>query len=246
MIEQYFVAPYNWNKLIRMNDMDLPDGDQVINFFSANKPYRDCPDASQFVDTHLANARVFSVDASVLRYACEQISINNGFILEMGVCTGRTINFIAALNPESRIYGFDSFEGLPKPWDGGKDYNFPAGEFGFIDDSTVPPVLHNVCLIKGLFSETLPVFSREILRDAPISLLHIDCDIYQSAADVFQHIGHRLVPGSVIAFDELYNYPNWKEHEWKALQEFLEVSDKKVEFIAFNKNWGQVVARFID
>ncbi|AMO57461.1 class I SAM-dependent methyltransferase [Endozoicomonas montiporae] len=246
MIEQYMVAPYDWSQQIRMNDLALPKGDQVINFFSANKPYRDCPDNRQFVETYLSRARVFSIDAQVLHYACDQIAIKNGFIMEMGVCTGRTINFIAALNPASRIYGFDSFEGLPQPWNGGEEYNFPTGEFGFKERSAVPPVLHNVCLIKGLFSETLPVFSREILQEAPISFLHMDCDIYQSATEVFQHLGHRLVPGSVVVFDELYNYPNWKEHEWKALQEFLKATDKQVEFIAFNENWGQVAVRFTD
>ena len=246
MIEQYLVQPFDWTSLIKLSGITLPEGNQVINFFSANSPYRDNPEASQFVEEYLSEARIFSIDASVLRYACEQITIENGFILEMGVCTGRTINFIAALNPEHKIYGFDSFEGLPHAWVGLNNYSFPIGEFGFKESGMVPAVLHNVCLVKGLFSETLPVFSREIMKDAPIGFLHIDCDMYQSTMDVFQHIGHRLVPGSIVLFDELYNYPMWQLNEWKALQEFLKSSGKNVEFIAFNENWGQVAVRFID
>ncbi|WP_051087836.1 TylF/MycF/NovP-related O-methyltransferase [Endozoicomonas elysicola] len=100
-------------------------------------------------------------------------------------------------------------------------------------------------LVKGLFSETLPVFAREVLKDQPIALLHIDCDLYQSTVDIFNAIGHRLVQGSIVLFDELYNFPKWEEHEVKALHEFLNCSGKKVEYFAYNTCWEQVAVRFI-
>lgn len=245
MIEQYFVEPFDWTSLIQLNNWAFSEGSQVLHFSSVDKPYGDCPEACGFVETYLSEAQAFSVDASLLRYACDQSSLKKGLTLEMGVCSGRTINFIAALNPEHKVYGFDSFEGLPQAWEGRKDYTIPAGEFGLRKGSPIPAVLPNVCLIKGLFSETLPVFSREILKDSPIRFLHIDCDLYQSTVDVFQHLGHGLMPGSVILFDELYNYPGWHLHEWKALQEFLQSSGKKIAFIAFNENREQVLVRFI-
>ncbi|MDN3508922.1 MAG: hypothetical protein P0S93_02700 [Candidatus Neptunochlamydia sp.] len=30
--------------------------------------------------------------------------------------TGKIVNYIAALNPTKKIYGFDSFEGFPEDW----------------------------------------------------------------------------------------------------------------------------------
>lgn len=48
----------------------------------------------------------------------------------MGVCTGKTVNFIAALNPTQKVYGFDSFEGLPEDWIR-EDQVIPIGTFAF-------------------------------------------------------------------------------------------------------------------
>ena len=39
--------------------------------------------------------------------------------------------------------------------------------------------------------------------------------------------------GSVILFDELYGYPGWRHHEYKALQEVLAPSSYR--FISFSK-----------
>jgi tRNA G46 methylase TrmB len=55
-------------------------------------------------------------------------SKTNGYFLEMGVGMGRTINFMAALNPTKTIYGFDWFEGLPEDWDKG-DHIIQQGTF---------------------------------------------------------------------------------------------------------------------
>jgi len=37
----------------------------------------------------------------------------------------------------------------------------------------------------------------------------------------------------VILFDELYNYPEWRDHEFKALMEFTEKHDIKFDVIAY-------------
>jgi hypothetical protein len=61
------------------------------------------------------NAKALNTDAAVLKFGSDHVTLRGAF-LEMGVCTGRTINFIAALNPEQHIWGFDSFDGLPEQW----------------------------------------------------------------------------------------------------------------------------------
>jgi hypothetical protein len=40
---------------------------------------------------------------------------NEGLWLEFGVCSGRTINLIST-NTKNKVYGFDSFFGLPENW----------------------------------------------------------------------------------------------------------------------------------
>jgi hypothetical protein len=71
--------------------------------------------------------------------------------------------------------------------------------------------------VKGWFEATLPGFLAA--HPEPVALLHLDCDIYSAAAFVLrQLLSHgRLVAGSVIIFDELFNYCGFENHEIRAL-----------------------------
>ena len=42
-----------------------------------------------------------------------------------------------------------------------------------------------------------------------------------SSKYVLDQLADRMRVGTVIMFDEYYNYPNWREHEYKAWQEFV-------------------------
>lgn len=77
----------------------------------------------------------------------------------------------------------------------------------------------NVVLVKGLFDATLPKFLESYPEVA--ALIHIDSDIYSSAKTIFDCMKDRIVPGTVIVFDEIDNYPTFREHEIKAFAEFL-------------------------
>jgi len=160
----------------------------------------------------------------------------DGLWLEFGVYRGRTICNIAS-HTENLVYGFDSFEGLPEFWDpenpkgvynlGG---NIPAGAIdgsnddnpGMYDSSPtriMKPWPKNVKLIKGLFQDTLEDFLHETPGNA--AFVHIDSDIYSAAAYVLQQLEDRIVSGTIIAFDEICDYPDYREHEIKAFAEFL-------------------------
>ena len=60
--------------------------------------------------------------------AIKNITLQNGHILEFGVFSGGTINYLAKKMPTKIIYGFDSFQGLPENWRDG----FPVGKFNKI------------------------------------------------------------------------------------------------------------------
>ncbi|MGL4540977.1 MAG: hypothetical protein ACRCUI_00530, partial [Polymorphobacter sp.] len=64
-----------------------------------------------------------------------------------------------------------------------------------------------------------------------IGLLHIDTDTYPPARHILEIAAPHLVAGSIIVFDELIGYPNWRAHEYKALEEIL--PRERYEFIAF-------------
>lgn len=74
-------------------------------------------------------------------------------------------------------------------------------------------------VFKGLFQDTLPGFLRD--HAEPILFVHIDCDLYSSTAFVLEHVGPRLIPDSILVFDELFDYLDiTTEHEAKAFCEW--------------------------
>ena len=159
---------------------------------------------------------------------CEEVDERLGMFLEFGVFQGRSINFISTFIPTKNIYGFDSFEGLPEDWRG----DSPKGTFNL--HGGMPDVRGNVKLVKGWFEDTLPKFLKE--HTEKCAFIHIDSDIYSSARTVFNLLGERIVPGTVIEFDEYLNRPRWQENEFKAFQEFIHESGRKYRYIGYDKD----------
>jgi hypothetical protein len=153
----------------------------------------------------------------------------DGLIAEFGVFEGRTINFLADRTPET-IHGFDGFEGLPEDWRPG----FPRGTFS----RDVPEVRPNVSLVVGMFEDTLPGFLARHRDD--MSLLHIDCDLYSSTRTVLRHCAPRIREGTVIVFDEYFNYPGWRGHEFRAFQDFIAESGRGYRYLSVVPSHQQV------
>lgn len=132
-----------------------------------------------------------------------------GLHMEFGVFCGRSLKQLRNVIPRDvRLYGFDSFDGLPEAWT-----VYPKGTFATGFRVQLP----NTELIIGTFASTLPAFLAA--HAGPVSLMHIDCDLYASTKTVLQAFRHRLTPGSVILFDELIGYAGFEQHEYRALQE---------------------------
>lgn len=222
--------------------VSLPtEGCQIMHTRRKNKPYTDSLQAKEFVQRYLADAVQLESDADAMRFASDHVELEGAYI-ELGVFLGRTINFLAALNPKKTIYGFDSFEGLPEEWTR-TDAVLPKGTFAFKDPDSLPLVLRNVELYKGWFNDTLPIFAKEKLQHQPLALIHIDCDIYTSTAQALEILRPYIREGTVLIFDELYNYPGYEAHEWKALCEFLQTEGWRAEYLAYNVNHEQVVIK---
>jgi hypothetical protein len=168
--------------------------------------------------------------------ACTETVKTDGMWLEFGVYRGRTITIIAK-NTTNFVYGFDSFEGLPEFW----DHENPLGVYslrgeiplgpicgsnndnpGMYDSSptrTMEPWPANVRLVKGLFEDSLPPFLET--NKGPVSFLNIDSDLYSSANTVLTLLEDRIQNNTIINFDEICDYPTFREHEIKAFAEFL-------------------------
>lgn len=168
---------------------------------------------------------------------CDELSADPGLMLEFGVFRGNSIDFIAGYAPTHAVYGFDSFEGIPERWTSDPEGMYSTG-------GVLPDVKPNVRLIRGWFEETLPRFLKE--HGEKCSFIHIDCDLYSSARTVLSELRERIVPGTVIVFDEYFNYPGWQQHEYRAFQEFTEESGTAYEYIGYCRNGQHAAVRITE
>lgn len=186
-----------------------------------------------YVQSKMLSARAFNHKRELLEFALKQ-SNEKGLFLEFGVWQGDSVNFIAD-NIKTVVCGFDSFEGLPHDWAS------PESKGMFSLAGKLPSVRKNVKLYKGWFEDSLPEFLKN--HEEPLSFIHVDCDLYSSTKTILDCLGKRIVPGVVILFDEYFNYPCWKEHEFKAFQEFVAEKNISYEYFGFNRIEGGVAVR---
>jgi hypothetical protein len=198
--------------------------------------------SAEYALNHMVTARPFrpvkygqAGVLDMLEFAISLVSVE-GFWAEFGVFEGSTLRFIAE-RTKNTVYGFDSFEGLPEDW----YLEYGKGHFDLGGSQPDLAGRQNVQLRKGWFSDTLPIFAAEAIGDA--AFLHVDCDLYSSAKTVLQALGDRIVPGTIICFDEYFNYPGWQRHEYLAWQEFCQARRVKYQYVAFAPEAQPVVIR---
>jgi hypothetical protein len=151
-----------------------------------------------------------------------------GSIVECGVFRGFGLMSWAKLStilePENltrRIYGFDTFAGFPSV--GKRDRSrFTKSKAGDLRASSYEELqrlieqydrdrflghIPKVELIKGDITKTAPAFI-ESHPHLVVSLLFIDCDLYEPTAAALEAFVPRMPKGAILAFDELDN-PIW-------------------------------------
>ncbi len=192
--------------------------------------------SAEYIYKNMLKAKPLKTDLEVLNFASKLVK-EDSLNLEFGVYSGRSINFLS--NKFRKIYGFDSFEGLPEAW----HTNIDKGAFAL---EKLPEVNSNVDLIKGWFEDTLPNFEPFKKKNALISFLHVDCDLYNSTKTIFKYCGKYLRPDSIIVFNEYFNYPGWEEGEFKAFKEFTKEQSINYEYLCYNINHEQVAIKILE
>jgi hypothetical protein len=165
-----------------------------------------------------------------------------GDIVEAGVFGGLSLAILAkaaTFDPKGmarRIVGVDSFDGLPASedvhprWTPGDCARIATAHPLAEPNEPVTPDLvrrlFEACelppplLYRGRFAEVLPPVVPSVHE--AIALLHVDCDLYESARDVFAAVAPALQDGTLVLFDDWFHY---KAHpakgEARAFHEFL-------------------------
>jgi hypothetical protein len=135
----------------------------------------------------------------------------------------------AAIWKQIRFFAFDSFEGLPELHAVDRETSdFVPGKFSCsrpdfernLANAGVP--LERLRVVPGWFNESLTAEARTRHGMQRAAIVHVDCDLYESALQVLEFITPLLVEGSAIIFDDWYNFkanPNLGEQ--RACREWL-------------------------
>jgi hypothetical protein len=157
--------------------------------------------------------------------------------LEFGVFEGASIREWSRLlsHPATVLHGFDSFEGLPENWGtiatrGAFDV---SGRIPQIDDPRVK-------FYKGWFDRVLPGYLQSTPPKQPL-VVHLDADIYSSTKYVLNELKPWLIAGTVLIFDEFYD----REHELRALEEFIQETGIRLELLGVTRTLMQVAFRIV-
>jgi hypothetical protein len=124
---------------------------------------------------------------------------------EFGVYEGTTAKYIFENCDGRKLYLFDSFEGLPEDW----NKHFRKGDFRL---KNLPNLPKDSIIYKGWFNKTIPNFIKRLKE--PLAFIHIDSDLYSSAKDVLFGLNDKIIPGTVILFDEFLRGENIVFKEW--------------------------------
>ena len=139
---------------------------------------------------------------------------------------------LAEVGPDRiRLYGFDSFEGLPPLETGDEGGFFKEAQFSAglvpvrqnLEANGVPPGA--VTLVAGWYQD---LAGDEVDRTeaATASIIHVDCDLYSSTRDALRFATDFLDDGTVVIFDDWNHYRGHPERgERRAFREWSEKLD---------------------
>ena len=162
-----------------------------------------------------------------------------GAVLECGTHYGATLlgmaHILRGRGTPARLYGLDSFEGLPEPSpeDAFEDGTMhPWVRKGALNEASFEELAarirrmglsDRITVIKGFFEDTLPALASE-----RFSLVHVDCDLYDSYISCLEFAYPRMLPCGYMVFDD-YGSPVYVGAQ-RAVDEFLAGKPERIQF----------------
>ncbi len=146
------------------------------------------------------------------------------------------------------LWGFDSFQGLPRPAAEDRSFRKPKkGKFGNTTAEKVAERLNalgfqkalrarRIRLIPGFFNQSLKQFPNR-----PIAFLHVDCDLYRSHLEVLTTLFPQIARGGIISFDDHHN-SHWPGAR-KAIDEYFNGSSHQISYDKVAKKYFVVKKR---
>jgi hypothetical protein len=215
-----------------------------IDRFFFNKFFQDIISLRIFKNFHLTASEVSNIQRWIFFF--QHIKNNNveGDIVECGVGNGLSLSIIIYLKNhynlfDTKIFACDSFKGFPEP----KKIDFfdkkhKAGDWShtnlnYVKENIIKfgiteKQVNDVIFVTGYFENTL-----QNLNTKKISLLHLDCDLYQSYKISFEKLSNKVSENGIIILDEYFknNKLNRFPGAVAATDEYVLENNLKVYFI---------------
>ena len=155
-----------------------------------------------------------------------------GDYLEFGVYDGTSMITMHRVLEELgyghiRLFGFDSFEGLPITATTDDEGHWQPGAFKSDYEFTMQVLnsekvnLQRTFLTKGFFESTLTNELREKHKISKASVMMIDCDMYLSAKEALEFCAPLIVDEAMVVFDDWFPLAERNLGEKRAFNEFL-------------------------
>ncbi|MEI0799468.1 class I SAM-dependent methyltransferase [Brachyspira intermedia] len=243
-VREYLIIKYN--KLEDFNNKLTNISNKVENIDNHNKMKQEnlfynlwkysLDETVEYLQEKAINSKWFNAKNDMYDYIFNEYikkdeNYKEKLFLEFGVYYGSSINYFSSQLNDVTFYGFDAFEGLVED----------SGIWNKNDFSThghIPQVNNNVLLEVGYFCDTLPTFFKK--HKEKIAFMHIDSDTYSAAVDIFNNIVNNVDIGTIIVFDEYFNYPAWKFNEYKAFQDFCNTNNIEYKYLAITNNQAAI------
>lgn len=141
-----------------------------------------------------------------------------------------------------KFYAFDSFEGLPKSTEQEIAEEWVEGAYQCSEDRFLKNLasegvnLADVVTVRGYYDRTLTQETKQRLGLRKASIVHIDCDLYESTIVVLNFITDLIGQGTVLVFDDwFYNQGRSDMGEQRACREWLR-NNPQIELIDYKRD----------
>lgn len=192
--------------------------------------------AKDILDRLTHETLIFSTPHELRRFAMRseflKFGLPGSMVLDLGVAQGHSSMLIAnqMLGSNALVYSFDAFEGIRDPW---SKIDRPPGSMDL--HGLVPQELldhPNIQVVKGWIEDTLDGFLEERPEDY-VSFVHLDFDVYPPTRFALEKLLPFVRNGTHLLFDDMYGFPGWRNHSFKAMVEVL--GDLRLVPLAFSK-----------
>jgi len=158
--------------------------------------------------------RFFALHRAIKDSQYQKLMAGKGELYEFGVFRGDSLKTLhTVFGKETRMWGFDSFKGLPEAEGDVKQKDWHTGRFK-VNEISVQASLQDrygdkLGLVAGFYNESLTKTLKSERHMKPAEYIDVDCDLFVSSYQALDWVfGQGIaVPGTLVGYDDWWLNP---------------------------------------